>query len=349
MRSIKTLVSMAVAVTLAGAIAACGDDGGTGAGGTGGGNTTSSTSSTTSTGTGPAAPSFIAKTDPTKGELPEGIFVVGDKAYMGYAGLGKIVTVDLKTNAVSDFGSIPAPPMNGGFMLGIVVDAAGAVYVGFGGGPGDVVKNGVYKIPAAGGAVTDPWATNAGMNFPNGLVFDDKNNLFVSDSGGIVFKIAPDGTVTKWIEDPNLSAVGASCMFGAPFPNGANGIVLRNNVLTIANTNLAMIVTVPINTDGTAGKPTILAGPDCNALGGIDGIAADTNGDLYGVVNSQSKLVRLASGATKIEELFAGMPLDNPASIAIATVGGKKSAYITNASFFNMTNPAPGLLSYPLP
>jgi sugar lactone lactonase YvrE len=296
-----------------------------------------------------AMPSFVAPTDPQKGELPEGLFVVGDKAYMGYAALGKIVTVDLKTGTVSDFGSIPTPPMNGGFMLGIVVDAGGAVYVGFGGGPGTVVKNGVYKIPAAGGAVTAPWAQDAAMNFPNGLVFDDKNNLFVADSGGAIFKIASDGTVAKWAEDPALSATGATCTFGAPFPIGANGIVLKNGVFTIANTNLAQIVTVPVNTDGTAGKAAVLAGPDCNALGGIDGIALDANGDLYGVVNSQSKIVRLAAGSSTIEALFTGKPLDNPASITIATVGGKKSAYITNASFFNMTSPTPGLLSYPLP
>jgi hypothetical protein len=38
-------------------------------------------------------------------------------------------------------------------------------------------------------------------------------------------------------------------------------------------------------------------------------------------------------GAT---DLFTGPPLDNPASIARATISGEKSVVITNASFFNM-------------
>lgn len=358
------LASFIAVTSLGASLAACGSDSaGTGGGG-GAGTTTSSTtgSSTTSEttgstttsssgtgGTAPAAPTFVAHFDPMKGELAEGLFVSGNKAYVGYAALGKIVTVDLGTGAVADFGSIPAPPMNAGFMLGIAVDATGNVYVGFGGGPGTPVKNGVYKLPAAGGAVTDPWATNAEMNFPNGLTFDEKGNLVVADSGGAIFSIASDGSVKKWLADPSLGTTGPMCNFGAPFPIGANGIFLANGNFWVANTNLAQIVKVPVMADGTAGTPAIVAGPDCNALGGVDGIAPDGSGGLYGVINSQQKLFHLASGASTIEEVFTGAPLDNPASISVATVGGKKSAFITNSSFFNMSMPAPGLLSYPLP
>ena len=60
------------------------------------------------------------------------------------------------------------------------------------------VKNGIYKIPAAGGAVATPWAGDPGMNFPNGLIFDAKGNLFVADSGGTIFEIDTNGTVSTW-------------------------------------------------------------------------------------------------------------------------------------------------------
>lgn len=173
--------------------------------------------------------------------------------------------------------------------------------------------------------------------------------LFVADSGGAIFKITADGTVTKWLADPSLSAAGANCMFGAPFPIGGNGIFLDNNAFYVANTNVGQIVSIPVNADGSAGTPAILAGPDCNALGGIDGIAPDGAGGLYGVINSQNELVHLAAGSSKVEVAFAGRPLDNPASIQVATMGGKKSAYITNSAFFDMATPAPGLLAYPLP
>jgi len=360
------LVSLTAVASIGAALAACSSDpaGTGGTGGTGGSSTTSSSSATTGStggtggsgtggsGTGgmaPAAPTFVAHFDATKGELPEGLFVTGNKAYVGYAALGKIITVDLTSGTVADFGSIPAPPMNAGFMLGIVADAAGHVYVGFGGGPGTPVKNGVYKLPPAGGAVTTPWAMDAEMSFPNGLTFDDKGNLFVSDSGGFIFKIAADGTVTKWLSDPSFTATGPMCMFAAPFPIGINGIVFDKGAFFLANTNLAQISTVPVKADGTAGTPSILIGPDCNALGGIDGLAPDGNGGLYGVVNSTNRLVHLTAGGTKVDDLFKGPPLDNPASVSVATVGGKKSAFITNSSFFNTTAPTPGLVAYPLP
>lgn len=295
----------------------------------------------------PAAPTFVAQFDPAKGQQPEGLYVAGSKAYVGWAGLGKIETVDLPGGAVKDFGSIPAPPMNGGFMLGIVVDASSNVYVGFGGGPGMVVKNGVYKIPAAGGAVMAPWASDPAMNFPNGLIFDAQNNLFVSDSGGTIFKITSNGTASKWLSDPSLVASG-NCAFAAPFPVGANGIVQSGNAFYVANTNVGQIVKIPINADGSAGAPSIFAGPDCNALGGIDGISLDTDGSIIAVLNAQAKIVRVDTSG-KVSTLFTGKPLDNPASTAIATVGGKKALYITNSAFFDMKTPAPGLLEYPLP
>ena len=318
--------------------------------GTGGGSS-SHTASSSATGTGgstPEVPTFVAHLDPMKGQLPEGLFVTGSKAYVGLAVLGKIVTVDLPGGAVTDFGSIPAPPaMNGGFMLGIVVDAAGEAYVGFGGGPGTVVKNGVYKIPAAGGAVTAPWASDAAMNFPNGLILDATGNVFVADSGGFIFKIAKDASVTKWAADPSLVGTGTG-LFAAPFPIGANGIVQSGSAFYVSNTNIGQIVKIPIKADGTAGAPTVFAGPDCNVFGGIDGIALDADGSILAVLNAQNKIIRVGLDG-KATTLFSGKPLDNPASTSIATVGGKKALYVTNSAFFDKAAPAPGLLELPLP
>lgn len=360
----KTGVAIAM---LAAAVTGCGDSddttstsgttttlttgGAGGSGGTGGagatGGTGGSDSGGASTGGNSGSPSFVAKLDATKGELPEGLFISNDQAYLGLAALGKVIKVDLPGGAVHDMGSIPPIPANGGFMLGIVVDATGSVLVGFGGGPGVEVKNGVYKIPAAGGAVASPFASDPEMSFPNGLLLDGAD-LFVADSGGALFRIAPDGTTAKWTSDPSLVGTDMSCVNGAPFPLGANGLVKMGGAFYVANTNLAQIVKIAINADGTAGAASVFAGPDCDKLGGIDGLAVDADGkSLLGVLNGQSKLVRIDT-AGAVTELLVGKPLDNPASIVVEKNGAAASAYITNSAFFAAEAPEPGLLLVPL-
>jgi sugar lactone lactonase YvrE len=334
MSTINKLVSMTAAVSIGAAISAC----------------SSGTPSATTSGAGGAAtttlaaPSFVAHFDPTKGELPEGLFVDQGAAYVGYAPLGKLVKIDLPGGTVHDFGAIPPIPMNGGYMLGIVVDAAGSLFVGFGAGMGSAPPNGVYELPAAGGSVTKPFATHPDMNFPNGLVFDASGKLFVADSGGAIFAITPDGTATKWSSDPALSGTDLSCKHAAPFPLGANGIVQLGGAFYVTNTNLGSIVKIPINGDGSAGAVSVIAGPDCELLGGVDGIAVDADGaSLLAVSNSQSKLLRIDTEG-KVTTLLSGMPFDNPASISVAKVGSTTSAYVTNSSFFDMKTPSPGLL-----
>jgi sugar lactone lactonase YvrE len=325
-----------------------GSGGGTGGTATGGGGTGGTATGGGGTGGTAAAPEFVKQLDAAKFEFAEGLFVSKGVAYVGLAALGKVIKIDVADGTVSDFGAIPPIPMNAGFMLGIVVDAAGNALVGFGGGPGVDVKNGVYKIPAAGGSVADPFASDPEMNFPNGLVIDADKNLFVADSGGAIFKIKSDGTVTKWTADPLLLGTDMTCMYAAPFPIGGNGIVILDGAFYVANTNLGSIVKIPIKADGTAGTAALFSGPDCEALGGIDGLAVDADGkSLLAVLNSQQKLVRI-DPTGKISDVFVGAPLDNPASIVVEKDAASATAYITNSSFFNMTMPTPGLLAYKL-
>lgn len=357
MNASRLLLGSALALALGGAVGC--DDDADGAGGatssssssmstttttSSASTTASTTTSSSSTGGGPATPEFVAHTDPTKGELLEGLFVKGQTAYVGYAALGTISKIALPAGTVSAFGNIPAPPMNGGFLLGIVVDGQDNVYVGFGGGPGMVVKNGVYKIPAAGGAVTDPFATNVEMNFPNGLYLDASGDIFVADSGGAIFKVkTSDGTTTKWTSDPSLVGADMTCQFAAPFPIGANGITKIGSAFYVANTNLGSIVKIPINGDGTAGAASVFAGPSCDTLGGVDGIDVAPDGkSLVATINSRSEIVNIDE-AGKVTSVSLGAPLDNPASIDVSG----SDAFITNSSFFS-ASPTPGLLVLPL-
>ena len=354
-----------VMVLIASAAAACGSSkdtataasggatvassGTAGVGGSGSGGSGSGGSASGGSGGANAAPSFVAKTDPMKGELAEGLFVRGTTAYVGYAPLGKIVKVALPDGAVSDFATIPGvPAMNGGYTLGIALDAAGNVYAGQSAAMSGPAP-GIYKFPAAGGSQSAPWAKDAAMNFPNGLAFDAKGALFVADSGGTIFKIDTAGVASKWLADPSLAGTDLTCKFAAPFPIGANGIAFSatGDAAYVANTNLGQVVRIPIDAQGAAGKPTIFAGPDCNALGAIDGIAIDAQGRMLAVVNAQNKLIEFDKSG-KPTTVVSGAPLDNPGSVFIATVAGKTAAYVTNTSFFS-TKKTPGLVAAPLP
>jgi sugar lactone lactonase YvrE len=313
---------------------------GTGGGGTGGGGAGGGGGSCVNDAT------FVAHFDATKGELAEGLYVEGTTAYVGFAGNGKLVKVDLTSNAVSPFGSIDTFPAMGAFLLGVARDQAGNVYVGAQSSDPAAFMPGIYKMPAAGGAAP-LFASNAGLTFPNGLVFDMKGDLYVTDSGsGAIFQVPPSGlNVTEWLKDPLLAPDPASaCKSGIGI--GANGIVISNGAFYVANTDNASIIKIPIMPNGSPGAASLLAGPDCATLAGADGLTVDQDGSLIVALNGKNEIARVGMDG-KITTMFAGCPLDSPASVAIGMINGGRELFITNAAFAG-NPPMPGLLSLPL-
>jgi hypothetical protein len=256
----------------------------------------------------------VARFDPSAGELPEGVATKDGAAYVGFAPLGEIARVDLRTGAGARFAKIPKPVAGKGFMTGLAFGGDGSLYaalVSF----DPSVQPGIYRVPAAGGQGA-LFAKDAGMVFPNGLAFD-AGALFVTDSAaGAVYKIAPSGAAAVWASSPLLKGDPSACGgSGNPFPIGANGIVERDGAFYVTNTDKGSIVRFAIGSDGKAGAPEIAAGPDCAALAGADGITADARGDMLVAVNRQNKVVRL-SKAGAIEVVVAGDVADFPASVA---------------------------------
>ncbi len=266
----------------------------------------------------PSAAQVIATFDPTKGELPEGLVVRGRHAFVGYAPSSEVVRVDLGSGRVAAFGTLPKAVPNQGFMTGLEVDCEGAVLaalVSF----SPEVQPGIYRVPASGGAAK-LFAKHAEMAFPNGLVWDDAKNLFVTDSAaGAIFAVGPDGAIVKWTEDVWLKGGKDTCGsgIGAAFDIGANGIALRDGAFYVTNTDKAVIVRVPILEDGRAGTAELFAGPDCDALGGADGLAIAPNGDFIVADNRQDKIVRVTADG-RIHAVASGGALDFPASVAFA-------------------------------
>jgi hypothetical protein len=69
--------------------------------------------------------------------------------------------------------------------------------------------------------------------------------------------------------------------------------------------------------DGSAGKPELFVGPDCNNLNGADGVVVDNNdGSMIIAVNKLNKIVKVSMDK-KITVLESGGILDFPASVKI--------------------------------
>ena len=302
----------------------------------------------------------IAEFDAEQSEFPEGIAVTADgkTAYVGFAFTGKVLKVSLDDGKATEFGSVPLTPMDC-TALGLALDSGGALYVGLAvASPTSQCVTGVYKSPSAGGQAT-LFASDANLLVPNGLAFNDKGELLVTDTlAGSVFKVSPDGTtVTTWISDPLLvGEADGPCTVSPGLPLGANGITTTKNDAFVANYNGGSLVKIPILQDGAAGTPVKLAagGASCAPLKGIDGVAADNDGSILAVTNGVNGLVRIQADGTATV-LSADEKLDIPASVVIATMEGERWALLTNFAFNaapaqGSPAPRPGVLAYgPLP
>jgi sugar lactone lactonase YvrE len=288
---------------------------------------------------------LLAAFDPAAGELPEGLATRNEIAFVGFAPLGEIARVDLRTGESARFAKLPKPVPGKGFMTGLAFGTDGALYaalVSF----DPSVQPGIYRVPAAGGQAT-LFAKAPGMLFPNGLVFDANGVLFVTDSAaGAVYKVSPSGDATVWASSPLFAGDAKECGgSGNPFPIGANGIVARDGAFYVTNTDKGLVVRVARAPDGSARTPEVVAGPDCGALAGADGLVVDGAGDLVVAVNRQNKLVRLASRG-KMDVITQNGALDFPASVTREA----SAVFVTNFALANASSgkPAhPGLLRIP--
>jgi sugar lactone lactonase YvrE len=291
---------------------------------------------------------LVAKLDVTRGELPEGMAVLAGVPYLGLAPTSQILRVNLESGAAEPFGTLPAPVPNKGFMTGLAFSARdqGAVYAALASFTSEV-QPGVYRVPASGGAAT-LFAKHADMAFPNGIASDESGSLYVTDSArGSVFRVSARGDeVLEWTHHALLAgdldhACAKAAGKSAGFAIGANGIVQLGGAFYVTNSDHGTVVKVALKADGSAATPELFAGPDCDLLGGADGITTDGK-VLIVADNYQNKLVRVdAQGRASV--LYAGAPLDFPAS---PEVDGD-TLYVTNFALRNAQQGkgAPGLVA----
>ena len=121
-------------------------------------------------------------------------------------------------------------------MTGLAVDAPGNVYVAV--ASFNPATQGVYRIsrdgttcdliPGTDDLNPDPAALEAA----DGLAFDKRGNLYITDAaGGAIYRAPRGGPAELWLQHPLLEGTGA---FGYPVPIGANGIQYWKNSLIVA-------------------------------------------------------------------------------------------------------------------
>jgi sugar lactone lactonase YvrE len=301
--------------------------------------------------------SIVVNFDPKKGQLPEGLAVGKNNSkdiFVSWAPIGKVAKIDRDNLTVSEYGSWPTIPPNKGFMLGLSFDKKGMLYAAIASQTPEL-KSGVYRLPVGGAGKATLFASDKNMTFPNDLLFGPQGQLFVSDSAsGSLFVVEPNGNVRTWVSDPLLKGDRNFCPPAQlPINIGANGIAFDKNgtSLFVLNTDRASIIRVPIMKDGSAGKPELFVGPDCNNLNGADGVVVDNNdGSMIIAVNKLNKIVKVSMDR-KITVLESGGILDFPASVKIynssSTVGQQQqqgqvqqhnqlhTLYITNFGFIS--------------
>ncbi len=231
---------------------------------------------------------------------------------------------------------------------GLAVAANGDVYAAVAVGAG----RGVYRVSRDGNAVRLPGTGQ--IVFANALAFDQRGNLFVTESYSItgggygqggIWRIPRGGEAELWLRDELLTGVNV-----LGYPVGANGIAFYHGDLYVVNTDKGLVVRIPVRPDGSPGQPDVWAElQDPNPVPGFpvmgDGLALDVLGNVYVAVVSRNAIVRInASDKSQetIAALFAGTPLDTPASLAFGTgKGGRTNLFITNLGWMSVIVPGP--------
>jgi len=272
----------------------------------------------------------IATFDESAGQNPEGIALdrTGD-VFVSVSPLGDLWKIPAGSTTPEPFGHLDGIVPGRDFgLLGLAVDVFGNVYGAA--QSADPAVDGVWRFDRTTGAATRLPGT-AAIAIPNGLAFDTRGNLFVTDSAaGAIWRIPWAGSASVWLQDPALSGDGS---LGLGVPLGANGIAIRNGLLTVTNTERRTILAI-----GASKTIRVVA----TLAGNPDGVAMDVFGNAYVAVNLENEIDRVSPRGS-VEEVASGDPLDFPSSVAFGTArGGRRTLFGVNFSLGEQFGLPPG-------
>jgi gluconolactonase len=206
---------------------------------------------------------------------PEGIAIAPEGTVFAGGESGQIYAIDAG-------GTLKEIANTGGFALGIALDGDGRLYVC------DDGRSSVLRVERSTGEVEE-FASGLGgrsMHTPNWPAFDERGNLYVSDSGGWN---AADGLI--WVIRPGRRLEIFSDE-AVDFPNGL-AVSPDGSRLYVAESTPGKLVEIPINDDGSAGPRRVLC-----ELGLVvpDGVAVAGDGSIVVACYRPDAILRWSAG-----------------------------------------------------
>jgi gluconolactonase len=193
----------------------------------------------------------------------------------------------------------------GGFIYGVTLDRSGNVYAC------DYGNASVKRISPNGDVTTyTPGTPDRPMRVPNFAAFDDAGWLYVTDSGewgdddGVIYRVAPGGSTTLWTD------------LAPRFPNGCC-LDRDGSALLVVESHGRVIVRIPIEDDGAAGKPVDIADLTGSQP---DGLALAEDGSMFVGCYRPDRIYRVQpdGSADVIAEDPDGVVLNQPTNLAFA-------------------------------
>jgi gluconolactonase len=260
---------------------------------------------------------------------PDGVVYAGGEAGQVYRLIGEGEPPELV--AVSE----------GGFTLGLALDAAGRVYTC------DARRKAVMRFEGGKPPERFAWRPDddpiAGCNH---CAFDSAGRLYFSDSGHWP---VPDGRILR--ADPEGGVAEVWCDRLNTLPNGVCLGPGEEHLYVAMSFGPGRIDRVAIRSDGTAGLVETWID-----LGNLvpDGLAFAENGDLYVVTYRPDAVLVIRNGSRRVElvaEDLAGSVLAAPTNVAFGIVGGEPVLFCANIGRWHVALlplGVPGLpLAYP--
>jgi gluconolactonase len=211
-------------------------------------------------------------------------------------------------SAIGADGAVEQIASTGGFMYGITLDGDGDVYAcDFGRAEIARVSSGGRITRYSNGTPEHP------IRVPNFSAFDDRGNLYVTDSGtwgaddGLLFRVGRDGETEVWSE----SVPG--------FPNGCC-LSAEGDALQVVESRRRRVVRVPIGPGGIAGTPeptVVLEGSQ------PDGIALAADGSMFVGCYRPDRIWRVTPEGRPdiLLDDPDGVALNQPANVAFVGAG----------------------------
>lgn len=198
-------------------------------------------------------------------------------------------------------------------------------------GDATVTKSGLYKVTISTGKV-EPVVTRADgypFCFPDDPAVAADGKVYVSDlSLQAIWKVDPaKKSAEVWSKDP-LFSPGDRSLSG--YPVGVNGIALSGDGKSLFGVTggIPMLVKVPINADGSAGKAEMLA----YGYDNMDGLEVDAEGNFYLTETARSEVWKVSADTKKRQQL--GNPLQAPLGAPASIAFGNDEVCVTNLNFF---------------